>query len=200
MRTIGLTGGIASGKSAVAKELAVLGATVLDADKAAHKAINLPSVQRTLIDRWGDSVLDGAGQIDRGEVAKRVFSEAPDAAAELQFLEATLHPRIRQQFEAELAQLRAAGQKVAVIDAPLLLEAGWQSLCDCLIFVDSPREHRLERAIRRNWTEAEFTKREACQMPIAEKRKLATKILDNSGSLADLRDQVTQIWDALADQ
>lgn len=200
MKIIGLTGGIASGKSAVAAELAQLGAVVLDADQAAHEVINLPSVQQELVDRWGESVLDTNSKIVRSEVAQRVFSDSPQAATELQFLEETLHPRIRQQFEAELDRLRAAGQKVAVIDAPLLLEAGWQSLCDSLIFIDSPRAARLERAIQRNWTEAEFTKREACQMPIAEKRKLATQILENSGSLPDLRGQVLQIWNALVDQ
>lgn len=200
MKIIGLTGGIASGKSAVAKELARLGAVVLDADQAAHEAINLPSVQRALVERWGPAIVGPDRQTSRAEVAKRVFSDSPQAAKELKFLEETLHPRIRQQFESELERLKAAGQKVAVIDAPLLLEAGWQSLCDCLIFVDSPREARLQRAIQRNWKEAEFTKREACQMPIAEKRRLATQVLDNSGSLADLQSQVLQSWEAFADQ
>ena len=200
MKILGLTGGIASGKSAVAKELARLGAVVLDADQAAHEAINLPSVQKTLIDRWGESVLDSDGQVDRGEVAQRVFADSPQAETELNFLEDTLHPRIREQFESELERLKAAGQKVTVIDAPLLLEAGWQGLCDSLIFVDSPREARLQRAIQRNWTEAEFVKREACQMPIPQKRKLSTHLLDNSGSLADLRNQVVQIWTAITDQ
>jgi len=197
MKILGLTGGIASGKSAVAAELAALGAVVLDADQAAHEAINLPTVQQTLVDRWGENVLRPDGEIDRATVAQRVFSEDQTDRSELQFLEETLHPRIREQFEAELAKLTADGTAVAVIDAPLLLEAGWGNLCDGLIFVDSPRADRLRRASLRNWTEQEFAKREACQMPIAEKRQRSTHTLANSGTLESLRDQVRDLWTSL---
>lgn len=200
MKIIGLTGGIASGKSAVAAELARHGAVVLDADEAAHEAINLPSVQQALLQRWGTSILAPNGLIDRGAIARIVFSKSPNATRELQFLEETLHPRIREQFESELAELKAQQIKVAVIDAPLLIEAGWEGLCDSLLFVDSPQSDRLERAIQRNWTAAEFTKREGCQMPIDEKRSRSTHILDNSGTLASLRDQVRDFWVALEAQ
>jgi len=81
-----------------------------------------------------------------------------------------------------------------VIDAPLLLEAGWGNLCDSLLFVDSPRTERLGRASLRNWTEEEFTKREAYQMPIAEKRERSSHILTNAGTLESLRDQVRTFW------
>ena len=109
-------------------------------------------------------------------------------------MEQTLHPRIRQKFEAELAKLAATGTALAVLDAPLLLEAGWEELCDSLIFVDSPRIERLRRANLRNWTEPEFAKRESCQMPIAAKRRRSTHVLVNSGTLADLRDEVHAFW------
>ena len=197
MKIIGLIGGIASGKSAVAAELAALGAVVLDADRAAHEVINLPTVQQTLVDRWGKEVLKASGEIDRGAVAERVFSDDEKGRAELHFLEETLHPRIREQFQAKLAELAAVGTAVAVIDAPLLLEAGWEKLCDSLVFVDSPRVDRLERAKLRNWTEAEFAKREALQMPIAEKRERSTHVLPNSGTLANLHDQVRAFWASL---
>ena len=197
MKIIGLIGGIASGKSAVAAELAALGAVVLDADRTAHGVINLPTVQQTLVDRWGQGVLKSSGEIDRGAVAERVFSDDLKGRAELRFLEETLHPRIREQFQAKLAELAAKGTAVAVIDAPLLLEAGWEKLCDTLIFVDSPREDRLGRAKLRNWTEAEFSKREALQMPIAEKRERSTHVLANAGDLASLQDQVQAFWASL---
>ena len=197
MKIIGLTGGIASGKSEVAAELATLGAVVLDADAAAHEVINLPSVQQALVGRWGESVVNRKGQTDRAEIAQRVFLDDPTDRSELRFLELTLHPRIREQFEAELTRLRDAGTRVAVIDAPLLLEAGWADLCDCLVFVDSPRQDRLHRAKRRNWTETEFDNREVSQMPIEEKRVRSTHILDNSGTLAGLREQVRGIWASL---
>jgi len=197
MKTIGLTGGIASGKSAVAAELATLGAVVLDADQAAHKVLNLPTVQQTLVERWGKEVLQVSGEIDRAAVALRVFSDKQADRSELRFLEKTLHPKIREQFQAKLAELAAQGTVCAVIDAPLLLEAGWENLCDCLVFVDSPLVDRLERAKLRNWTKAEFSQREALQMPIAEKRERSTHVLANSGNWADLHDQVRVFWASL---
>jgi len=198
MKILGLIGGIASGKSAVAAELADLGAVVLDADQAAHGVINLPVVQQVLVERWGKEVLGDDGKIDRAEVARRVFAEDQNASKELRFLEETLHPRIRERFEARLAELEAAGTAIAVIDAPLLLEAGWENLCDVLVFVDAPQAERLGRASSlRNWTTAEFAKREACQMPIAEKRQQSTQVVSNSGSLANLRDQVLALWTSL---
>lgn len=197
MKVIGLIGGIASGKSAVAAEFAELGAVVLDADRAAHEVIDLPSVQQLLVDRWGRSILKSDETTDRAAVAKRVFGDSEKAASDLAFLEQVLHPRIRERFEARLAELADSGANFAVIDAPLLLEAGWAPLCDWLIFVDSPRNERLERARRRNWTETEFSKREACQMPIAEKRSRSTHTLVNSGTLAGLKNQVRDLWASL---
>ena len=198
MKILGLTGGIASGKSAVAAELAVMGAVVLDADLAAHEVINQLSVQRELVTRWGAEILAKDGEIDRSAIARRVFSDDPSSRAELDFLEETLHPRIREQFESRLAELEAAGAEVVVIDAPLLLEAGWEDLCDALIYVDSSRSDRLERAKLRNWTEAEFAKREALQMPIAEKRQRSTHILANSGTLESLRERTRALRASLA--
>ncbi len=197
MKIIGLIGGIASGKSAVAAELATLGAVVLDADRTAHEVINLPTVQQALIARWGKDVLNASGEIDRAAVARRVFSDEQKGRVELRFLEETLHPRIREQFQAKLAEQAAGGTAVAVIDAPLLLEAGWEKLCDSLVFVDSPRTDRLDRAKLRNWSEADFSKREALQMPIAEKRERATHVLANAGTAANLRDQVRTFWGSL---
>ncbi len=197
MKIIGLTGGIASGKSAVARELAELGAVVLDADQAAHEVLKWQSVQQLLVERWGTSILNPDAQINRAELARRVFGEDENARRDLDFLEQILHPRIREQFEEKLADLRPQAIPAVIIDAPLLLEAGWESLCDCLVFVDSPREARLERARSRNWTAAEFYNREAQQMPIAEKRTRSTHILDNSGTLAGLRAQVRDLWYSL---
>ena len=197
MKVIGLTGGIASGKSAVAEELSKLGAVVLDADQAAHRVLDLPAVQAELVDRWGEDILSDDGRAQRAKVAAIVFANGESASQELQFLEQTLHPRIRKEFEARLSELAKQNTSFAVIDAPLLLEAGWGSLCDHLIFVDSPRADRLSRAIQRNWTETELAKREACQMPIAEKRQQSTHILKNPGSLGDLHEQVSALWQAL---
>ena len=197
MHIIGLVGGIASGKSAVAAELAALGATVLDADKAAHSAINLPDVQQALADRWGQAIISQSGEIDRSEVAKRVFVDTPSGFADLQFLEETLHPRIRDQFEFELSRLSDKGTAFAVIDAPLLLEAGWADLCDSVVFIDCPVELRLQRASQRGWSDSQFTGREAAQMPINLKKQHATHTIENSGSQSELASQVLILWNTL---
>ncbi|MCA9232701.1 MAG: dephospho-CoA kinase [Planctomycetales bacterium] len=194
MQILGVVGGIASGKSAVSAELAALGAVVLDADQAAHSAINLPEVKQQLVDRWGVGVLAESGDVDRAAVARRVFSGSGEDNAELRFLEQTLHPRIRQQFQAELARLAPTGVPAVVIDAPLLLEAGWENLCDEVIFVDSARRVRLARAAQRGWTEQDFSRREQAQMPIEEKKRKATQIIRNDGTRAALKARVFEIW------
>lgn len=194
MRILGLVGGIASGKSTVAAELARLGATILDADVAAHDAINRPEVVAALTKRWGPTVLDNEGKIDRRAVAERVFTGGESGRRELVFLESLLHPLIRSDFEKQLTVLAESGCKVAIIDAPLLLEAGWDEMCDGVLFVDSPTVARSSRTKTRNWTDEEFAMREAAQMPIEEKRRKATHIIENRGSLADLRKEVGRIW------
>ncbi|NOY43528.1 MAG: dephospho-CoA kinase [Planctomycetes bacterium] len=198
MIIIGLVGGIASGKSAVAAELAEQGAAVLDADKAAHELLDLPTIKQTLTSRWGPEVLLASGKIDRRAVASHVFSGTAEGAENLKFLEQTLHPAIRQRFETNLAQLAEEGKVAAVIDAPLLLEAGWGSLCDAVVFVDSSRDLRLRRAIRRNWTEEQFAHREVAQMPIDEKRRLATHTIANDGSPQDLKKATQEVWEAIS--
>ncbi len=195
MLIIGLTGGIASGKSAVAAELSRLGAVVLNADEAAHRVINDPEVKQLLTERWGQEILLAGGKVNRQAVAERVFS--PDAASsgEREFLENLLHPRIRAEFETELEKLKNAGVPAAVIDAPLLLEAGWDEICGVLLFVDSPREDRQRRAeLLRNWSEADFAAREAAQMPIEEKRRRTTHGIVNDGTLEQLQMRVRDFW------
>ena len=198
MLIIGLVGGIASGKSAVAGELAHLGAVVLNADQAAHRVINSPDIQQQLVARWGEGILLANGEIDRKAVAARVFSAEAIASEEREFLENLLHPRIRAEFEADLEHLKQSGTFAAVIDAPLLLEAGWDEVCDVVLFVDSPCEDRLERAERlRNWNPEDFAAREAAQMPIEEKRRRATYVIANNGTLDQLRRRVNEFWQLL---
>lgn len=198
MKIIGIVGGIASGKSVVSAELAALGAAVLDADQTAHEIINHPEVQQALVDRWGSSILGDSGEIDRQAVAERVFTSQTDSDAELQFLEKTLHPPIRRQFEAQLKELSKKGVPASVIDAPLLLEAGWENLCDVVVFVDSSQAKRLERTIQRGWSAQDFSLREQAQMPIEEKRGRATHILSNEGSPEALKALVAGFWESLA--
>ncbi len=194
MLTIGLVGGIASGKSAVSAALAGRGAVVFDADKIGHHVLQEPAVRNELVTRWGRDILDANHRVSRDAVAERVFAQTPEGANDLDFLEQTLHPRIRQRILAEISQLPNEAAPAVVIDAPLLLEAGWGEVCRAVVFVDAPRDVRLARAASRGWTADELSRREAAQMPIEEKRRRATHIIQNAGSLADLEAEVERVW------
>jgi len=196
MHVIGIVGGIASGKSTVAAELTSLGAVVLDADQTAHDMISQPEVKQVLVERWGESILNHAGEPDRQAIADHVFSPSNADNQELEFLESLLHPLVRQHFEGELKDFSSQGTVAVVIDAPLLLEAGWKDLCDSVIFVESSEENRAERVGPRGWSLDEISRREAAQMPIDEKQRQATHVIRNSGSRADLRAKVQAFWDS----
>ncbi|MEM9658754.1 MAG: dephospho-CoA kinase, partial [Planctomycetota bacterium] len=194
MRIIGLVGGIASGKTTVAELLRERGAIVLDADRAGHQVLNELEVRHALVQRWGDSILDERGRVNRAAVAERVFGSSPDAAAERQFLEEVVHPRIRLRLEAEVAGLPHTAAPAVVIDAPLLFEAGWDTICRHTLLVDCRRECRAARAAQRGWSDAELARREAVQMPIVEKRRRASHVIRNDGSLDELRRHVDDFW------
>jgi dephospho-CoA kinase len=195
MKTIGLVGGVASGKSTVAKLLVELGAGVLDADRTGHDVINdEPQVREALRKRWGDGVFDESGTISRPAVARLVFGDGSKSDAELQWLQDLMHPRIGRRLQEIGEQMDAEGKPAIVLDAPLLLEANWKPFCDLVIMVDVPREIRLARAKQRGWTEADFDAREAAQVSVEEKRRLADFIITNTGTEADLRSAVREFW------
>jgi dephospho-CoA kinase len=195
MITIGIVGGVASGKSLVSQQLAELGAGVLDADRAGHEVLASDSeVRAAVVEHWGPTILANDGSVDRSAIAARVFADSASAAADRKYLEALLHPRIGILLEEQRREFATAGRPAVVLDAPLLLEAGWGPLCDLILFVDSPREVRLARAKTRGWTEAEFNRREAAQWPVDDKRSQANIVIPNSSSADDLRASVRRIW------
>lgn len=194
MLTLGLVGGIASGKTLVAACFRDLGAVVLDADRAGHAVLREPDVIAALVERWGEKILDTDGQVSRKAVAKIVF--APGNEAEKRFLEGLTHPRIEQRLQQELDEAKAASPPppAVVIDAALLFEAGWDKLCDKIVFVDAPRDVRLERAVRRGWSAEQFAAREAAQMPVEQKRQRADVLIRNVKTLEYVRDVVRMTW------
>ncbi len=195
MKTIGIVGGVASGKSAVAKLFVELGAGLLDADRAGHEVLaHDAKVQEALVSRWGSTVLAPDGSIDRAAVAACVFAAGEQAASERKFLESLLHVRIREQLDQERAKFAAEGRPAVVLDAPLLLEAGWGPLCDLLIMVDSPEKSRLARAMERGWTRDEFFRRESAQWTVDDKRRQANVLVANDGTLDELRTAVRDVW------
>ena len=199
LRVIGLVGGVASGKSLVARQLAELGAGLLDADRAGHEVLGLPEVEAGARARWGERVFGPDGRIDREKLAGVVFSPPPEGSIERKFLEKLTHPEIGRRVGRQAAGLAALGNRVAVLDAPLILEAGWDKLCSRLLFVDAPRRARLARAVARGWTEEEFAAREAVQLPLDRKRRLADLVVDNSGSPEQTRARLERLWPSLVD-
>jgi dephospho-CoA kinase len=193
---IGLTGGIASGKSEVARMLAERGSLVIDADSVGHALLEVDEVRDQIIARFGAGVLTRAGaratdapRIDRKRLAAVVFA----SPAERRALEAIVHPRMRDRFLATIEGVEHAEGACArrvLIDAAVLFEAGWNELCDQVVFVDAPRALRFDRAARqRGWSEEVFRLREQAQWPCDEKRRRADFVVSNdSGALSLARE------------
>jgi len=194
MLILGLVGGIASGKSVVANVLRDMGAVVLDADKAGHFVLREPELIAELRKRWGDGILDSSGQVSRRAVAKIVFAQGNEA--ERKFLERLTHPRIEALLKQELEAVRNSPEPppVLVIDAALLFEAGWDKLCDKILFVDASRDIRLERAVARGWSAEQFAAREAAQLPPEEKRARSHIVIRNVRTLENIREVLRLTW------
>lgn len=183
---IGLAGGIGSGKSTVAKLLGDLGCVVCDSDALARQALRDPQIKSTIVQWWGRKVLDGEGEIDRTAVAHIVFAD-PDQRKRLEQL---THPWIEARRKA-MFDHAPPGTPVLVIDAPLLFEAGLDRLCDAIIFVDTPRNVRLDRVqATRGWDTSELAKRELSQLPLDGKQRRADHVVSNSGDLTNLAAEV----------
>jgi dephospho-CoA kinase len=205
MQIIGLVGGVASGKSFVAREFAALGAGVLDADKAGHEALRRADVELAARARWGDAIFtgkqdSGKGSIERSRLAKIVFAPTAEGRSELKYLEQLTHPHIQELLQRQLAEFEAAGLKVAILDAPVMLKTGWNGFCHHIVFVDVPRDIRVSRARQRGWSDADFAAREAAQESIDEKRRAADMTVDNSGSAEATRSQVADLWRQVTNQ
>jgi dephospho-CoA kinase len=196
MKTIGLVGGVASGKSLVARMLVELGAGLLDADRTGHAVLAEDTeVREALRNRWGDEVFHPDGTVNRAAIARRVFDDDGTARADREFLEGLLHLRIRRRLKRLRGDFAAEGKPAVALDAPVLLEAGWGPMCDILVMVDVPREVRLKRALERGWSEAEFDRREAAQWPIEDKRRAAQVTISNAGTEDELSEAVQKFWE-----
>ena len=186
---IGLTGGIGSGKSAVASVFLEHGCIVANADENAKAVLLNSEVRDTLVEWWGEKILNIDGHIDRTIIADIVFED--DEA--LQKLENLIHPRVRQMQEAQFAAA-PEGTRGLVIDAPLLIEAGLDSLCEIIVYVEASREIRLNRVQKtRDWTAEELNRREAAQLPLDTKRNKADYVLINESELGAVHRQVKQL-------
>jgi len=188
MVVIGLTGSMAAGKSTISRRMAELGAYIADADKASRQVV-LPGMEglAALVERFGSKILRPDGALDRPALAALAF-EGEETISDLN---AIMHPIIKIELQAGMAEARKQGVKVAVVDAPLLLEAGWQDICDEVWLVTAPEELRIIRAMARDDISRDAARlRMASQMSDEKKREIADVILENNGSIEDLLAEV----------
>jgi dephospho-CoA kinase len=188
MLRLGLTGGIASGKSAVAAMLREMGFSVLDADSLAHRLIEPGnSAYDELLKEFGPAVLAPGGRVDRAKLSAIVFNDR----ARLDRLNAIIHPRVAEIVFSQFAEWERAGTRdAAFVEAALLIESGIHKKLDGLVVAWCEPEQQLERLVARGLSEAEARRRIAAQLPVAEKLRLATEKIDCSGSLEQTRLQV----------
>jgi dephospho-CoA kinase len=189
---IGLTGNIATGKSAVLGILKCLGARVIDADALVHQlmAKGMP-VWRAILDEFGEGILGSDGEIDRERLGAIVFADAEA----LKRLEAIVHPAVTARVD-EL--IRQATEPVVVVEAIKLIEAGWHRTYDALWVVTCPKEQQVERLMRtRKLSREEALLRIEAQPPQENKIALADVVIDNSGGLKEMREQVEREWERL---
>ena len=195
---IGLTGGIACGKSTVAAMLAELGAFVVDADRIAREVVmpGEPALAEVAA-VFGQAVIRDDGSLDRKKLGEIVFAD-PEKRKRL---EAILHPAIRERMWTTIRRVKAHEPgRIVVADIPLLYETGQEHLYDGIIVVYVPRELQIERLLRRNpeLSEAQARERIQAQMDIERKKELADWVIDNSGDPEATRRQVEALWRRLA--
>jgi dephospho-CoA kinase len=193
---VGLTGGIATGKSEVSARLAERGAVVIDADTLAREVVEpgTPGLAEVVV-AFGPAVLDSTGAVDRAALAEQVFGD--DAARRR--LEAIIHPRVRER-AAEIEAL-APQDAVVVHDIPLLVETGQAAEFDIVVVVDCPPERQLERlTTRRSLTAPEARARIAAQAAREDRLAVADRVISNTGTLAALREAVDDLWVELSDR
>ena len=193
MKIIGLTGGIACGKSTVSTELRAHGAAIIDADALAHE-LSQPHqpIYNAYVERFGSEIVAADGTLDRAAIARRVFAD-PAVRAEV---EAIAHPIIRSAAEERLRAARDENKRAAVLDVPLLFEAGWDALADETWVVALPHEEQLARLLARDTSmdAGEARARIAAQMPLAEKCARADVVIDNSGTVEEIREYIGKLW------
>ena len=193
----GILGGIGSGKSSVVRHVSGLNLLIIDADTIGHELLLNSEIQSQIRTSFGAAVFDQTGAIDRSRLADVVFGTSMQQQEALKRLEQILHPAIHGKIQSKI-ETASRDVDAVILDAALLLEAGWDAECDWLIFVDTAAEIREQRVIRnRGWSAEELARREATQWNVDAKRDQADFIVDNSGSMDDAAASMSQIFTSL---
>jgi dephospho-CoA kinase len=191
--TIGLTGGIGSGKSTASGILARLGATVIDADQVGHDVYRPGTAcWQDVVSAFGGDVVAADGTIDRKKLGARVFSDP----AALKRLNGLVQPRIAAEIDERIRTLRTGGLTAPiVVEAAVLIEAGWQWLVDEIWVVVTSRDHAIERVVAsRGVSRTDVERRLASQLSDAERAQQAERVFANDGTLADLQAELERAW------
>ncbi len=196
MRVIGLTGGIGTGKSLVAHMLAELGAEIIDADRIGHEAYTPHTpVWKEVVEAFGEDILQPSGEIDRKRLGSIVFSDPQELAR----LNSIMHPRMAEMIHERVKELEGQGAQTAVVEAAVLVEAGWDKLpwVDEVWVTGSGEEQVVQRIKERNnLPDDEVRKRIGSQLPFEERSRNAQVVVDNSSTIDDLRQAVESIWES----
>ena len=195
MILVGLTGNIASGKSTVARLLAAHGATIIDADALARRAVEPGSpALRAIVARWGNALLLDNGTLDRAALRRIVFANP----AELEALNAIVHPEVRRLRDEDVAAARARDDRLVVCDIPLLYEQDMEREFARVILVHAPEDVRLERLMRdRGLSRDDAMLMIVAQMPAELKRARADLVVENASTLEALEARVNEVWRTL---
>jgi dephospho-CoA kinase len=194
VRRVGLTGGIGAGKSTVARLFVEHGAVVVDSDLLAREVV-APGTEglAEVVAAFGDAILRPDGSLDRAALGAIVFAD-PDA---LKLLEAITHPRIQAESARLIAAAEAAGAPVLIHDIPLLVESGATENFEDIVVVEAPDEVRLTRLEQRGLAREQALERMKSQATNEQRRAAASYVVDNGGSLEELRRQVDRVWAGL---
>jgi dephospho-CoA kinase len=192
IKVIGITGGIASGKSTIAEMLGSLGAELIDADKICHELINTKDIAHEITKRWGNHIQDNHGKIKRDALAEIVFSDRKEVSA----LNSIIHPKVIKKIKSNIAKLRVeAATKAIVLDAALLVESNLIDICDIVLFVNTEKNRCKTRVQNsRKWPLDEIAKREKFQGLLLQKREISDVIINNNHSKEDTLNQVKDFW------
>lgn len=192
---IGLIGGIGSGKTAIARWVAQRRNTpVIDGDAIGHQALTLPETRTRIQEQFGTEVFDEAGLVDRSALAKLVFGPDDSHRRARRKLEDIVHPVIRREITETIETLRTCEPQpeAILLDAAVLLEAGWENVCDAVVFIDTPEAMRRGHVASRGWSADELRKREASQLSLSEKESRADFVITNDADLEQVARQLEE--------
>lgn len=187
---IGIIGPPCSGKSTVARIIESRGGVWIDADTIAKKQLGEPEVITALVACFGADILASDGSISRGRIADLVFGDDEESHQRLKALESVIHPRTHKEIQSQMRDAVAQAVPYVILDIPLLLESGWEHDCDQVWCMHIAPDRHAELLAARGWSPAELARREQRQLPWEEKRRRSTWVIENNGTIDELRDRV----------